>query len=99
MLFGWFDATAAKAFGEELAKYFVQAAPQAERYGEKAFEMKSTKVFRQMTEQIAGFKRLNKLNTFKKAQLGNAFRWHLLDSGLEKPQVDKLTQWLMLELS
>jgi len=98
MLLNWFDAREAKVFGETLAKHFAAVAPSAERYGDKAFEMKTSKVFKQMADQVATFKRQHKLNMFKKAQLGNTFRWHLLDLGLDKHYVDKLTHWLMIEL-
>jgi hypothetical protein len=98
MLISWLDAREAKAFGEALAKYFMASAPDAACYGDKAFEMKSSKVFRHMAEQVASFKLQHKLNTFKKAQLGNTFHWHLMDAGLDRRYVDKLTQWLMLEL-
>jgi hypothetical protein len=51
-----------------------------------------------MAQQVAVFKRQGKLNTFKKAQLGNAFRWGLIDAGFDKSYADKLTQWLMLQV-
>jgi hypothetical protein len=51
-----------------------------------------------MAEQIARFKQQQKLNTYKKAQLGNAFKWALIDASIEPEYADKLTQWLMLQI-
>jgi hypothetical protein len=98
MIFDWFDAKGAKAFGATLANSFVTGVPDPQRYGDKAFEKKAEKVLKQMAQQVAVFKRQGKLNTFKKAQLGNAFRWGLIDAGFDKSYADKLTQWLMLQV-
>ena len=98
MLFSWFDAREAKIFGTALAKHFIDGVPVAAARGNKSFEVKTGKVFKQMAAQIAGFKRQHKLNTFKKAQLSNTFQWCLLDAGFDKAYVDKLMQWLVLQL-
>lgn len=98
MFFKWFDAADAKKFGSSLALFFVERMPSAKRFGDKAFEMKTNKILKQMAEQIARFKQTQKLNTYKKAQLGNAFKWALLDASIEPEYADKLTQWLMLQI-
>lgn len=98
MIFDWFNAKSAKAFGATLAKHFVAGVPDPQRYGDKAFEKKAEKVLKQIAQQVVAFKRQDKLNTFKKAQLGNAFRWGLIDAGFDKSYADKLTQWLMLQV-
>lgn len=98
MFFNWFDAADAKKFGNSLALFFVEKMPSTHRYGDKAFEMKANKILKQMGEQISRFKQQQKLNTYKKAQLGNAFKWTLLDASIEPDYADKLTQWLMLQV-
>lgn len=98
MILGWFDAAEAKKFGDLLARFFIANSPSGKRFGEKAFEMKTSKTLKQMTEQIDHFKLQHKLNTYKKAQLGNAFQWALKDAGFEPEYVDKLTKWLMLKI-
>jgi hypothetical protein len=98
MLFKWFDAADAKKFGTALAHFFAERMPSAKNFGDKAFELKANKIMKQMSEQIARFKQQQKLNTYKKAQLGNAFRWTLIDLGIQPDYADKLTQWLMLQI-
>ena len=51
-----------------------------------------------MAEQIGDFKLENKLNLYKKAQLGNAFKWALLEAGYSGKDVDELTTALMHQL-
>jgi hypothetical protein len=38
------------------------------------------------------------MNMFKKAKLGNAFKWFLRDAGYDTEYVDGLTEWLMERL-
>lgn len=98
MIFKWFDATDAKKFGNALAHFFVERMPSSKQFGDKAFELKANKILKQMVEQIIQFKQVQKLNTYKKAQLGNAFKWTLIDSGIQPDYADKLTQWLLLQV-
>ena len=98
MLFKWFDATESKKFGHALALFFVERMPSAKQYGDKAFEMKANKVANQMAEKVLRFKQQHKLNTYKKAQLGNAFKWALVDAGFAPDYADKLTNWLVMQL-
>lgn len=98
MLFGWFDAQAARAFGEALAGTFVNRVPLHDEVGDKKFEARAKVAITQLGKQVAEFKRDNKLNTYKKAQLCNRFKWSLKDAGYEPGYIDKLTDWLMLQL-
>ena len=98
MMLKWFDATAAKDFGATLARYFAQGMPGDHRFGDKAFEMKANKLLKLMAERVVSFKANNALNPYKKAQLGNAFRWALVDAGIPSEYADKLTKWLMLQI-
>lgn len=98
MLFSWFDARESKVFGKALAQHFIDGVPVATTRGNKSFEEKTGKVFKRMAAQIADFKQKNKLNTYKKAQLGNTFQWCLLDAGFDRAYVDKLMQWLVLQM-
>jgi hypothetical protein len=98
MMLHWFDATLAKDFGAALARSFAQGIPVTQNFGDKAFEMKATKLLKLMAGQVSKFKAENKLNPYKKAQLGNAFRWGLVDAGIPQDYADKLTKWLMLQI-
>lgn len=99
MILSWFDARQAKEFGASLAGFFVERVSVNQKTEEKKFAEKTQKTLDQMAEQIARFKTQHKLNTYKKAQLGNAFKWTLKDAGVMPAQVDQLTKWLMLHIS
>lgn len=99
MIFNWFDARQAKKFGAALALFFIEKTPANRQIGEKKFTEKTQKILKQMAEQVACFKSGNRLNTYKKAQLGNAFKWALKDAGFAPDYIDQLTKWLMLQIS
>lgn len=98
-MFNWLDASQAKEFGASLAAFFIERVPANERINEKKFSAKIEKILRQMSDQIVRFKVNNKLNAYKKAQLGNSFKWALKDAGFAAEQIDQLTKWLMLQVS
>lgn len=99
MILSWFDARQAKEFGASLAVFFIERMPADARLDERKLAVKAQKTLGQMADRIAQFKAGNKLNTYKKAQLGNAFKWALKDGGLDSGQIDQLTKWLMLQIS
>jgi hypothetical protein len=96
MVLSWFDAREANRFGESLAGYFAERLAADSRLADKKFAAKAQQVLASMGRQVDEFKRANKLNVYKKAQLGNAFRWKLRDAGYDTAYVDELTEWLMV---
>lgn len=98
MILSWFDAAEAKKFGDSLARFFTERMSPVAQAGDKKFAVKTDKVLNQMAGQIARFKQAHKLNTYKKAQLGNAFKWVLKDAGVTPEYTDELTRWLMLQI-
>lgn len=97
-MFSWFDASNAKTFGRELAMFFVERMPSDSKMGEKVFAQKADKLLAKMSARVLQFCSENKLNPYKKAQLGNTFKWTLREAGLSADYADKLTDWLMLQL-
>lgn len=98
MILGWFDATEAQAFGRTLATSFIERLPPAEKTSDKKFENKAREALGKMAKQVASFRSNHRLNFYKKAKLGNAFKWTLRDAGFDAAYSDKLTEWLMLQL-
>ncbi|RYX90719.1 MAG: hypothetical protein EOO28_28240 [Comamonadaceae bacterium] len=98
MIFSWLNAKDEKAFGESLALFFAQRIPADSDFKAKKFAAKAQQVLASMGLQVDKFKKDRKLNVFKKAQLGNAFKWKLRDAGYEQSYVDELTEWLMLRI-
>lgn len=94
-MFGWFNAKEAKAFGEELARFFIERSPLDQDRTGKAFAKKQEELLNKMAQKIQQFKAASKLNIYRKAQLGNAFKWTLRDAGYDSTYVDQLTSWLM----
>ncbi len=98
MIFGWFDARTAKQRGVELAQAFAARVPVGADVGERKFEARAKGAITQLQRDAADFARNHKLNAYKKAQLGNAFKWALKDAGYPAEYVDKLTDLLVLQL-
>lgn len=98
MIPGWLDASSSIEFGESLARFFLEKSPRDPKASEKKFAVKTSAVLQKMDEQITAFKASHKLNIYKKAKLGNAFKWALKDSGYDAEYIDKLTDWLMTRL-
>jgi hypothetical protein len=97
-MLSWFDAREAKLFGSHLAKFFISKIPLDLTISEKKLGSKTEFVLKKMAEQVASFKRREKLNVYKRAQLGNAFKWELKDSGYDDAYIEALTGWLVTKL-
>jgi hypothetical protein len=97
-MLSFFDASSAKEFGAGLARFYMERMPLNLALKEKQFAVKSLKVIDQMDLQVKTYRQKNKLNFYKMAQIGNAFKWALKDAGYDDGYVDKLTQWLVVAL-
>jgi hypothetical protein len=95
-VFSFFDASSAKQFGAELARFYMERMPLNIVIKDKQFAVKSQKIIDQMDLQVKAYRQKNKLNFYKVAQIGNAFKWALKDAGYEDAYIDKLTQWLVV---
>ena len=66
--------------------------------GTKKFAAKTQETLKKIDLQVQQFKAGRALNVYKKAKLGNAFKWVLRDKGYDTQYVDDLTEWLMLRV-
>jgi len=98
MIIRWLDTSAAEAFGRTLAATFIQRVPKGVAVTEKKFKQRAQEALVKLGRQVAEFRARESLNFYKKAKLGNAFKWTLLDAGYERGYVDELTEWLMLQV-
>lgn len=98
MILSWFDARAAKDFGVMMARFYMDRMPVNTGLNEKQFAIKSQQVLEKMNHHVIDFRRKNKLNVFKTAQMGNAFKWTLKDAGYDEKYIDKLTEWLVANI-
>ena len=98
MIFGWFDAKAARALGCDLAQSFMERVPVDTKLSDRKFEARAKAAVAALQRSIADFKQDHRLNAYQKAQAGNSFKWALKDAGYDATYVDKLTDLLMLQL-
>lgn len=100
MALSWFDASEAEAFGNALAEFYDQkfrAYGKAGSHPNRKME-KQQKLVSQILLQARQFRQGHRLNFYKKAKLGNAFRWKLKDLGHDVDLIDQMTKDLMLAL-
>ena len=97
-MFAWFDATEAKAFGTSLAQFFIQQLPLDQQVNEKKFAAKTQYSLKRTTQRVDEFRKSARLNTYKRAQLANAFGWTLKDAGYDPKYVQTLSTWLVARL-
>jgi hypothetical protein len=96
-MLSWFDAHDAQKFGTSLAEFFIAGFPLDAPNKKSKSTVKKQEVLNKMFLQIQLFKKKHKLNIYKKAKLGNAFKWKLLDANYDPLLVDELTKELMLK--
>lgn len=96
--FSWFDVSVAKQFGTALAMFYLGKLPLDVDKTDKKYQNKKEFVLKKMSEQVTDFRQAHQLNIYKKAQLGNAFKWALRDAGYPDETVDELTGTLMRQL-
>ena len=99
-IFGWFDTQEADTFAQSIADDLTGRIPTHD--GESRKKVTPDRV-RNAHEAIiaraSAFARLHKLNWYKKAHLGNTFRWVLLERGYDKEFVDAWTHNLLVAVS
>lgn len=100
MIFNWFDAGEAAKIGAALADQFApkqiltESIPGKQPASSEPGDDLQTILARADTE-ILGLR----LNFYKKAKLANAFKWRLLENGVEKARADEATQMLALHIA
>ncbi len=97
-MFSWFNASEEVALGNRLAEYYDQGWRELERKTSHKQEDKRRRLIAQVLEQAQQFGATHKLNVYKKAKLGNAFKWTLTDLGHDKDLVDLLAKDILLAL-
>jgi nitrogenase subunit NifH len=98
MILGWFDARDAKRYGQMLADMVVGGLSIKDRTTANKALIKRAKNLDKVFAQALIYKGEAKLNMYKRAKLGNAFRWHLLEQGFEHEFVEELTHQLLVHI-
>jgi hypothetical protein len=98
MAFKWLDSSEAEKFGQALAQIFIAKIPVVIEPGKKNSIAEQFKAVEQANAQIDQFKQHNKLNIYKKAKLGSAFKYELMAAGYKPEFVDQMTKGVLLKL-
>jgi len=98
MMFSWFDAKEEQHFGTTLARFYIERVPFESPFSKNKFATKTQETLKKLDLQVQQFKKDRRLNVYKKAKLGNAFKWSLRDAGYDVDYVNELTEWLMLRV-
>jgi hypothetical protein len=97
-MLAWLDAKKSEEFGASLARFFIERMPPDRQLNESKVASKTQYLLVKMSAQIEAFKQEEKLNAYKIAKLGNAFKWTLKDAGYEKSYVETLVGWLVTRI-
>ena len=99
-IFGWFDTQEADIFAQSIADDLTGRIPiHVEESRKKVTPDRVRNAHEAIIARASAFARLHKLNWYKKAHLGNTFRWVLLERGYDKKFVDTWTHNLLVAVS
>lgn len=96
----WFDTREAEQFARAVADDVTGRLPlPGDGRQNKITTVRLRNAHDAIMARAAAFGRTHKLNWYKKARLGNTFRWELLESGYDKAFVETWTQALLLAIN
>ena len=87
----------AKGLAQDIAKRYPPSLDQqAER---KVSQKRLTSILEQTYEKAIEYKKSHRLGVYRKARLGNTFRWELTDLGYTKAFVEMATEGLIVYIT
>ncbi len=100
-LFGGVSSKQIDTFAKQLAGEVAKQYPPAlDKAGQRMLsEKRLTRILEDVCSQAATFKKQHKLGVYKKARLGNTFRWELEELGYSKRFVETATEGLVVYLT
>ena len=100
-LFGAVSSKEVDAFAKELADELAKRYPPAldKSGGPTLSEKRLTRILEDVCNKAAAYKNEHKLGVYKKARLGNTFRWELEERGYSKPFIETATEGLVVYLA
>jgi hypothetical protein len=87
----------AKSLAAEISKRYPPQLDQAKE--KKISQNRITRVLEDAFGKAAQFKSEKQLGVYRKARLGNTFRWELTDLGYSKPFVEMATEGLIVYIT
>ncbi len=98
MVLRWFDASAAIAFGEQMAEDVARIVPLEASRSTRKNAAKQMDKFRRAILHASDLRAKVPLNVYKKARCANTLRWALLDKGYPKPFVEEVVRLVVTRL-
>lgn len=100
-LFGSVSSKDVDQFAKTLAQNLAKRYPPAlDKGGERKISQKRlTAILEDTFNRAMEFKRQNKLGVYKKARLGNTFRWELQEMGFSEKFVETATEGLIVYMT
>jgi tetratricopeptide (TPR) repeat protein len=95
MVLQWFDARQASEAGATLADKITPSATRIEQTDTKS----RNDTLREIGARAGSEVRDLRLNFYQRAKLANAFKWRLIENGVEKKVADAVTQSLVIDLT
>ncbi len=87
----------AKSLAEDLSRRYPPALDTAE--GQTLSQKRLTRILEDLCVKAAAFRSEHKLGVYKKARLGNTFRWELEERGDSKSFIETATEGLVVYLA
>lgn len=100
-LFGTISSKEVDAFAKELAEELAKRyPPMLDQPGtQRLSEKRLTRILEEVCDKAVAFKNEHKLGVYKKARLGNTFRWELEERGYSKSFIETATEGLVVYLA
>ena len=100
-LFGSISSKDVDVFARELADELARRYPPANEHanGKASSQKRLSSILEDICNKALAFKNEHKLGVYKKARLGNTFRWELEDRGYSKMFIETATEGLVVYLA
>ena len=100
-LFGAISSKEVDAFARDLAEDLAKRYPPAldQKSGTSLSEKRIARILEDICNKALAFKNAHKLGVYKKARLGNTFRWELEERGYSRMFIETATEALVVYLA
>jgi tetratricopeptide (TPR) repeat protein len=95
MILQWFNARQASEAGAALADKLTPSAARIDRSGVSPSDGTLVEIVRRAQAEVRGLR----LNFYQRAKLANAFKWRLIENGIERNVADEVTQSIVVDMS
>lgn len=99
-ILNWFNTSEVEEFARALAQDLIgRMPPTSNSAGKRTTPERLRNTREAIISRTAAFARTHKINWYKKANLGNTFKWELRDAGYDEQFVDAMTYDVLLAIT